>query len=190
MEGAAPTTFGFGGHRPTYMLPQSGTHSRACYKRRKARPMNGFRSFSMATGLAASVLAGWCGLAKGGEAAVQPIPFAAEAPTLDGRLDDAVWSQAATFSPFVIAGTKTPASIQTQVRACFTRRSVYLGIACIDRDASKLRAKHSARDAPLWQEDAVEIFINPNDQTYYQLIYNGAGAKCDLSYPRPQALCV
>ena len=61
--------------------------------------------------------------------------------TIDGRLDEPAWTDVPVFSTFLIAGTETPAPIQTDVRACFTRDALLPGAVCHDPDTSRIKAK-------------------------------------------------
>lgn len=119
---------------------------------------------------------------------MQVIPFVGKPPVLDGRLDDAVWKQVKPFSAFVIAGTRSRAPVQTEMTALFTRKGLYFGIVCFDADTSKLKAKCRTHDGEIWSDDSVEIFINPEDKSYYQLVFNPEGARVDLAYPTPDGL--
>ncbi|MDP6506231.1 MAG: sugar-binding protein, partial [Planctomycetota bacterium] len=116
---------------------------------------------------------------------LQVISLVSKPPVIDGKLDDKAWPKIQPFSPFLISGTKTPAPIQTEVKACFDGGALYFAIVCLDPSSPKLKAKYDRRDGPLWEDDAIEIFINPDDRTYYQFILNSKGARCDLSYPKP-----
>jgi hypothetical protein len=85
---------------------------------------------------------------------------------IDGRLDDAAWADVPVFSPFLIAGTETPAPIRTEIRGCFTRDALLLGAVCHDPDTSRLKANCRSHDDPVFQDDSVEIFVNPLDRTF------------------------
>ena len=115
---------------------------------------------------------------------VQVIPAATGAPRLDGKLNDPAWKNVKPFSPFLIAGTLTPvaAPFQTEVKAVYRGRFLYFGIKCHDPSAPKLKALAKRHDGPVWQDDAIEIFINPEDKGYYQLLVSHTGVRADLGY--------
>jgi len=108
-------------------------------------------------------------------------------PVADGKLNDPAWNDAASFSPFLIAGTETPIgdSYQTEVKAIYRGGSLFFAIRCFDPMAPKLISKATEHDGPVWSDDAIELFINPEDKTYYQLILSHSGVRADLSYPAP-----
>ena len=106
--------------------------------------------------------------------------------TIDGELNEPAWSRATRLSPFLIAGTQTEAPVQTRIRMFFDTDAIYLAAQCEDPDPSKLKITGDGRDdAHLWDGDLLEVFINPDDATYYQLVVNPRGVRGDLSYPAP-----
>ncbi len=71
------------------------------------------------------------------------------APTLDGRLDDQVWTEAVVASEFrqrePIEGA--PASERTEVRILYDDDNLYLGFVLFDSDPSGIRATQLRRDS-------------------------------------------
>lgn len=114
-------------------------------------------------------------------------PRVAQAPTVDGRLDEAAWSQAATLGPFYILShlqtAALPAAQRTEVRVLHTGSALYLGARCFDSDPGQLIVLDYAREAdkPSWNEDFVELFFDVDfDRTdYFHASINGAGVYWD-----------
>ena len=120
------------------------------------------------------------------DAPTQTIPVVAEAPTVDGSLADAAWQQATPFSPFLLAGTKSVAPVQTQVQAVVCGDHLIFGVTCLDPDMAGLKAAQTERDSAVWEDDAVEVFINPGAGRFFQFLVNPNGALADLAYPAPE----
>lgn len=103
-------------------------------------------------------------------------------PTLDGRLDDAVWQQAEWYTGFTLLGdVETPARAQTQFAVAFDNSSLYFGIKCQEPGMSELRAEVTERDGKVHGDDCVEIMIDSTgDRTeYYHLTTNPIGTLYD-----------
>jgi hypothetical protein len=86
----------------------------------------------------------------------------ASAPTIDGRVDEAVWQTVEPHSAFVqqdpIEGE--PASEKTEVRILIGHGNVYVGIICYDSDPSKIIVSQSRRDATLTDTDSVILVFD------------------------------
>jgi hypothetical protein len=90
----------------------------------------------------------------------------ADAPTIDGRVNEAAWDAAPVHSSFTqqdpIEGA--PASEKTEVRILVGKGHVYVGIIAFDRDPSKIIVSQARRDAPLTETDSVVmVFDTFND---------------------------
>ena len=82
-------------------------------------------------------------------------------PTIDGRVNDDAWQQAAPFSDFTqqdpIEGA--PATERTDIRVLFTATHVYIGVICFD-DPSRVILSQSRRDASLTETDSVILIFD------------------------------
>ena len=104
--------------------------------------------------------------------------------TVDGKLDDAAWAGA---SPAVtlqfLWDSQTGAKQETHARVSGTPRHFYVGF---DADDADINARFEQRDDPTYQDDAVEIFINPDpkqEALYYGFEMNARGVLYDyLNY--------
>lgn len=87
--------------------------------------------------------------------------------TIDGKANDAAWSAAEPVE-FVLPWTdlETEAAQSTTARMLWDDKALYILYECVD---PYLDAEVTEHDGPVWEEDAVEIFVtpNPDDVTAY-----------------------
>ncbi|MCE5252203.1 carbohydrate-binding family 9-like protein [bacterium] len=98
--------------------------------------------------------------------------------TLDGKLDDAAWKNAPE-AVFTETNTGKPVPLKSTVRVLWDDTNIYFGFYCEDPDAWATLDKF---DDPLWGEEVVEVFIDPENKchTYYELEVNPIGTAVDL----------
>ena len=107
---------------------------------------------------------------------------AAQAPVIDGHLDDAIWRNAALIDTFVqeepVEGA--PATERTEVRVAYDSERLYFGIHVYYSDLSLMRANRSDRDR-LDNDDTVTIFLEPSLDYLrgYSFSVNGYGVQRD-----------
>lgn len=95
----------------------------------------------------------------------------AQPPQIDGRLDEPAW-QAAPRSPrFVDLITGRPAIHDTRASVLWDDECLYVGFRI---EEPFLAATMTERDAPIWQENDVEVFIAGRD-AYYEFEVNPLG---------------
>ena len=92
---------------------------------------------------------------------------AAEAPVIDGRVNEAIWQGVQPISSFTqqdpIEGA--PASEKTEVRVLVGKGNVYVSIIAFDSDPSKIIVSQARRDASLNDTDSVVmVFDTFNDR--------------------------
>jgi hypothetical protein len=109
---------------------------------------------------------------------------ASSAPTIDGKLDEAAWSQAsAPITLQFLWDSQTGAKQKTAARLLWDAQALYLGFEADDAD---ITARFLQRDDPTYRDDAVEIFINPDpkqEAVYYGFEMNARGVLYDyLNY--------
>lgn len=116
-----------------------------------------------------------------------PVPtlaawLAAGEISVDGRLDEPEWVSAPRTSAFVSSLSGVEAPPHTTAKALWDETSLYLGVEVAD-DA--LHAGLHERDARLWEQDVVEIFIDPDEgetHRYFQVDVSPSGVVFDTSY--------
>ena len=104
--------------------------------------------------------------------------------TIDGALDEAAWAAAAPpLTLQFLWDTQTGAKQKTSVRVVWDAQAFYAGFEADDAD---ITARFENRDDPTYQDDAVEMFINPDPRqevVYYGFEMNAKGVLYDyLNY--------
>ena len=90
-----------------------------------------------------------------------------------------VEAQTASFAKFGGDGKVVSASHQTFVKAAALPEGLKISFTCYQSD--KPLAKHTARDANIWEDDSVEIFLQPDPaaKEYFKFTGNANGAIFD-----------
>lgn len=89
------------------------------------------------------------------------IPWAPTPPELDGALDDPVWGAAPvlTLGPSSGRGEGPPPERATTLRLLWDREHLYVGFDARDPDVTERFRK---RDDPIYDHEAVEVFLMPH----------------------------
>ena len=104
---------------------------------------------------------------------------AAAPVVLDGKLDEAVWSEAGKISHFYRFGTDQVQEVPTEVYMAYDNENLYLAVRCFEPEADKLTAKETKHDSPVWCDDSMELFIASPNNRGMQLIFNTIGGHFD-----------
>ncbi len=101
---------------------------------------------------------------------------------LDGRLDDAAWEKAEAGSGFKV-WEPDRGSIPTEdtvFKVAYDEGAIYFGVACIEKDPSKVTARLSRRDR-FSNSDIVSVYIDPylDRTTGYNFKVNPLGVLLD-----------
>ncbi len=85
-----------------------------------------------------------------------------EAPTIDGRVDDAVWELAEPITDFIQAEPLqgTSASERTVVRMLYDERALYIGAILYDSEPDQILASDSRRDSGMGDSDSFQIIVD------------------------------
>ncbi|MCX7597376.1 MAG: hypothetical protein N2512_00720, partial [Armatimonadetes bacterium] len=119
--------------------------------------------------------------------AVGPVPMVT-APligdnsiVLDGALTEGVWRQAQQPAPFLRLGAMDLAPVQPVVLVCRDSANLYVGARLPKLPGAPVKAAVSQRDGPVWEDDALEVFLDPGrtKARYYQFIANAGGTQWD-----------
>lgn len=141
-------------------------------------------SASLLAVLCASVESAWSAPAPQ-QAASGPVPSAvvteiSEQITVDGNLDEAVWSRSPTIGPLVqrIPNAGAEPTQRTEVRLLRDKDFLYVGVTCFDSEPDRILASQMARDAALNPDDRVSIlfdtFRDQSNAYYFSTNPNGA----------------
>jgi hypothetical protein len=96
---------------------------------------------------------------------------------LDGVLDEPSWAGAVEVSGFSVSGGEDLAPQQTVLRVLYDATHLYVAIVCVEPAMDAVRAAVAQRDGPFWEDDAVELFLDPahahDDYFQYALAAGG-----------------
>lgn len=90
------------------------------------------------------------------------------APVIDGRLDESVWKKAKKSEPFVDLIHGTPAYLDTRAAVLWDENYLYVGYWI---EEPNVTATFKERDAPIYYDNDVELFIAGRDG-YYEFEIN------------------
>jgi len=108
--------------------------------------------------------------------------------SIDGKLDEAAWADAARTGPFVDVGSgrENPAiPIHGEARLVWDDAFLYVGIEAGD---TKVRGgwPSDAKDPHLWEKDTVELMVDPDgdgdNKDYYEIQINPQNLVFDTQY--------
>lgn len=108
-------------------------------------------------------------------------PRAAGPVTLDGKLDEPAWRDAAAIGPFPKIGARLmPERDLTRVKLLYDETALILAVTCAAPAAGDLR-RGARDDGGIWRQDHVEVFLNPRPEWkgYYHLVVDRAGTLLD-----------
>lgn len=118
------------------------------------------------------------GFAPAREIPEYAVPFTSRPPVVDGRIDDPAWAAA----PVVelrdnLSGE--PGKPRTTARLRWDERFLYVAFVCVDLEPF---ATLRERDAHLWTEEVVEVFLQPvaDPPHYIEVEVNPLGTLLDI----------
>ena len=127
-------------------------------------------------------------LPVGGAVAAEPevLPelastFSKGAIKLDGKLDEAVWKDAATTNALVNTMTGAPAEPKVQVKSAWDDKNLYVAFDVAD---TFLKSTFEKNDDHLWEQDCVEIMLDPDGdgKNYFELQVSPQNKSFDTRY--------
>jgi hypothetical protein len=106
-----------------------------------------------------------------------------ETMTLDGRLDEPMWTEAAPATDFIqkFPNNGAPSTERTEVRFLYDDDNLYVGVVCFDSEPDRLVIKDLREDFELNATDAVQIVIDSlhDKRSAFVFSTNPAGARRD-----------
>jgi hypothetical protein len=137
------------------------------------------------------VLGGWLWFGAGFDAAQGQqadnrlrATYTPEAPTIDGKLNEAAWQQAPRISNFTQRELTlgAPVSERTEVAILYDDQKLYVAVWCYDREPDKLIARELRRDFDYELDDNFMLILDTyNDQRNgFMFVTNPVGARADL----------
>ncbi len=107
----------------------------------------------------------------------------AEGLTIDGQLNEAAWDRAQVTDAFVNTMTGGNAPFSVTARTLWDRENFYVAFTVAD---TFLKANHEEQDDHLWEEDCVEIMVDPDGdgRNYFELQVSPRNVSFDTRYDR------
>lgn len=103
-----------------------------------------------------------------------------QAPTIDGKLTDSAWQQAAVANNFR-GRSKTPAKQETTVRLAYDETAIYIAFDCPEDYMKQLQVMGDEDDDnTIYQGTTVELFLRPDEASEpWHLVVNPANIRWD-----------
>lgn len=113
-------------------------------------------------------------------------PFAASAPVIDGKLDEAAWAAAPWTADFVdIEGDAKPKPLhRTRAKMLWDDTMLYFAA---EMASPHVWGTHTQHDAVIFEDPDLEVFIDPDGDSinYYEFEVNALNTGWDLFLPKP-----
>ena len=107
---------------------------------------------------------------------------------LDGKLDDKFWEGLWSCSLRELETGRAP-TVRTSFRVGWADNSLYFGIRCDEPDMKNLNIASREKDDPnVFNGDEIELLIETQAHSYYQIAVSPSGAVTDLDRKRGQEL--
>lgn len=86
--------------------------------------------------------------------------------------------------------TSTNCLVSTRWQTGYDDKNLYFQFVCEEPEPEKMRAKHLKADAPVWEDECVEVFIGTHrsDQSYRQWLVNCKGTLTDVTQSRTHTM--
>jgi hypothetical protein len=108
--------------------------------------------------------------------------FSSAAPTIDGQLDEPMWSGAPVFDRFVLNEPTEggPGSEKTELRVVFDDDTLYFGFRNFDSQPDRINRSLGRRDTEP-ASDYVVVFLSPSNdrRTAHRFYLNAGGVQAD-----------
>ncbi len=109
------------------------------------------------------------------------VQSASQAPTIDGRLDESIWSSGSRTADMVDNATAGEPDAATDVYLAWDGKGLYVGLRCSEPLIDDVIEQTAERDWPAWLDNAVEVFIDGGSsrRDLHQFIVTSGGALLD-----------
>ena len=115
------------------------------------------------------------------------------APTIDGRGDDACWTDCIAVANFTLTGVNAEATQKTVAKVCYDADRLYVTFRCheyvLQPAANQLHAfqqKKTKRDDRVWNDDSVVVILGPAKAgPYFDVFCNARGTIDDARLTLP-----
>ena len=113
------------------------------------------------------------------------IPRAETPPVIDGRITDAEWQGAAVISFATALGTWKEPTRPTKIYASYTDSALYFAFDCAQQKIPTTSLIGEKHDGDVFHEDCVEMFLQINENFYYQFAVGIDGSTYDAMLETP-----
>ena len=116
-----------------------------------------------------------------------------EAPSkivIDGKFDEEAWEKCALASTVKLRELQTGRApvFGTTVKSTWLGNNLYFAFRCEDHPGEKLNIGTTKKDdAAIWYGDAIEILLETESHSYYQIAVSPSGAVVDLDRSAPHS---
>ncbi len=90
-----------------------------------------------------------------------------------------LWDAAAWLGPFVRADARAMPDAETTARVARTEHALLLLVHCAEPRMDRIVATQTRRDATVWVDDCIEVFVQPPGEAYRHFIVNSLGTPYD-----------
>jgi hypothetical protein len=100
---------------------------------------------------------------------------------IDGYLNEEAWADAPWSDNFIFSGGRAPAPRRCRAKIMWSDEALFVGFEVEDSD---LIAPHTRRDDPLYTQDVVELFLDPegDGRDYIELEVSPRGTLFDARF--------
>ena len=131
------------------------------------------------------------GADNGNSSKVVRVVRVATPPVIDGRLDDAVWSQAEVITDFhqIRPGNGTDPSERTEVYLVYGDDALYIGARMFDSEPDRIAAPTVRHGQGLGRDDRLVVILDPfnTQRGGYRFETNTNGVRHDALYDNPDS---
>ncbi len=108
-----------------------------------------------------------------------------KAPAIDGKIEPEVWGDKPLMTGFFDeeTGKPVPAKVQTQIWMLHDNDKLYIAAKMLEPEMAELQATAEEHDGNVWNDDDLEIFLDPGKKKdpsdYFQIAVNALGTSSD-----------
>ena len=109
---------------------------------------------------------------------------------IDGKLDDEPWQNCPTASTGSLRELQTGRQpiYGTSIKTSWIGNNLYFAIRCQDQPGEKPNSTTTKNeDQAIWYGDVIEVLLDTDSHSYYQIAVNPAGATIDLDRGAPKS---
>jgi len=100
---------------------------------------------------------------------------------MDGKLDEEFWTAYYHPRPLRDVSSGRKPNLETRFMARWWKDSLYFGIRCeLPKGKSPIIGSERNGDPAIWQGEHLELLIETDKHSYYQIVVNPAGARIEL----------